>query len=144
MKRLIMVAAATVAAAVSLAGAASSNAPVVLTFEKQYDPARSAETGTATWTGTISGDGWSGRLEAQLLTYAAAGDTEHIRVLHLVDAGPRSFTWIGRGTFNTVTNRILMSGEVGSGWMAGAQVLDRALRVDADLSRYVGTYRLSG
>lgn len=143
MKKLITVAAAIVASA-SLAGAASSSAPVTLTFEKQYDPARSAANGTATWTGTISGDGWSGGLEARLVDWRAAGVTEHVSVLHLVEAGSRSFTFLASGMFNNVTNRIVLDGEVDSGWMAGAQVHDEALRTEPSLSRFVGTFRLSG
>ena len=70
--------------------------------------------------------------------------TEQIQVLHLVEAGARSFTFVGRGTFNNVTNRIVLNGEVGSGWMAGAQVHDEALRTEPSLSRFVGTFRLTG
>ena len=143
MKRLITVA-ATIVAAASLAGAASSSAPVTLTFEKQFDAARTNANETPTWTGTISGDGWSGTLEARLVDSRAAGVTEHVSVLHIVGAGARSFSFVGSGTFNNVTNRIVLNGEVGSGWMAGAQVHDEALRTDASLSRFVGTYRLSG
>lgn len=143
MKRLITTAAAVFATA-ALAGAASSSAPVTLTFQKQFDPARTTANGTPTWTGTISGDGWSGSLEARLVDYAAAGVTEHVSVLHVVDAGARSFSFLGTGMFNNVTNRIVLDGEVDAGWMAGARVHDEAVRTDAASSRYVGTYRLSG
>lgn len=143
MKRLIRVAAGIVVAA-SIAGAASSDAPVALRFEKQFDAARTSANGTPTWTGTISGDGWSGSLEARLVDYRAAAVTEHVQVLHLVEAGARSFTFVGSGTFNNITNRIVLDGEVDSGWMAGAQVHDEALRTEPSLSRFVGTFRLTG
>ena len=143
MKRSIVLLAAILAAVVT-APAASTSAPVTLAFDKRFDPARTAANGAPTWTGTIAGDGWSGSLEAVLTDYRASGVVEHVCVTHAVDAGTRSFTWEGCGTFNNVTNRIVLNGEVVSGWMAGARVHDDATRFDPSISRFVGEYRLAG
>jgi hypothetical protein len=135
---------AVLVVAAAAAPAASTSAPVLLRFDKQFDPARTSVNGAPTWTGTVSGDGWTGALEAVLVDYRAGGVAEQICVRHAVAAGERSFVFVGCGTFNNVTNGIVLNGTVTSGWMGGAQVHDQAFRVDQSASRYEGTWRLSG
>lgn len=114
--------------------AGATPAPVVISFEKQFDPEATERNGTPTWTGTVPG----GTLEVRLVDYSVTGTAEHI-VVDFIVMGPISFTARVGGIFNTVTERTTLNGQVTSGMFEGARVHEEGLRVDAATSRFLGT-----
>lgn len=100
--------------------------PIELTYVK-------TETGpgTAHWTGAVSGD-FSGDLATQVLSVKEAGHIWHIETLWEVAAGPQSFSAELNGTLDTKTGTLVLTGEIVSGAMTGAQVYDEGQLVGTD------------
>jgi hypothetical protein len=139
---LLVLTLAALATGTLLVGAAPAagapRAPVVISFEKQFnEDATDDNGGIPTWTGTVPG----GTLEVRLLDGWASGPVEHL-VLDFIVAGPFTFTARVRGTFNPATERTALNGTVTSGMFEGARVHEEGLRVDAATSRFVGTIRI--
>ena len=127
-------------AVLSLMGASipaqASSKPIVIEFQKQFDPAATEVNGTPTWTGTTS-DG--GTVEVRLIDYRATGKVEDLTVDFIVAIDEVSFVARVAGMFNGSTERTKLNGTVVSGWLEGARVHEEGLRTDANTSHFIGT-----
>lgn len=72
------------------------------------------------WFGGVTGD-IDGGLETRVVGAEPSGHILHIRTEWSVDAGAQSFEAELAGTLDTKTGRLLLNGEVTSGYLAGAQ-----------------------
>lgn len=109
--------------------------PVRLEFDKcLVDPA-------GVWEGQVTGD-VVGDLRTELTALEITGPIWHVRFDWIISAGPRSFTADLAGTLNTTTGRVVMSGSVVDGFLAGARVHEEGQLVDALNSCFSGSIRI--
>jgi hypothetical protein len=143
MKRLLLLLIVVATGGAAAHGAAASSEPVAITFDKQFDLAKTIANGTPTWSGTVSGD-VTGTLETRLiLPTKPSGEVEHVVFDFIVTAGVASFTARLEGVFNARKDTIIMNGVVSDGWLEGARVHEAGVGVDRTTSRYQGTLRVA-
>ena len=140
--RVAALAATTCAVAIpASAGAASARAEIE--FEKTFDPAATIANGAPTWRGTASGDA-VGTVESKLLAFSETGTVSQLDAEWTVTAGQRSFKARVSGIYNSSSQIIVLNGVVTEGWMKGAQIHERGVRPDPNVSQYIGTLTLVG
>lgn len=76
--------------------------------------------GSLNWLGGVTGD-VTGRLETRVVGARQSGHILHIQTEWSVAAGAQSFDASMAGTLDTKTGRLLLNGEVTSGYLAGAR-----------------------
>jgi hypothetical protein len=140
--RMAALAAAIVAAAMP-ASAGAGSAPAEIQFEKTFDLAATVAGGAPTWRGTAAGAA-VGTVETRLLSVRETGSVSHLSAEWTVTAGERSFTARVAGIYNSSSQIIVLNGVVTDGWMEGAQIHERGVRPDPNVSRYIGTLTLVG
>ncbi len=115
---------------------ASKTSPVVLTFDKHA-------TGSGIWSGTVGGDG-NGELTTTLTNLRTTGAVWPVEFDWQIssDDAAHSFTAQLRGTLNTETGSVVMSGTVVDGWLAGARVHQVGQLIDPETQRFQGTLRI--
>ncbi len=107
---------------------------VNLTFEKTVtDPA-------GIWEGRVGGD-MEGDLRTELLGVRVAGPIWHVAFRWTIEADDpaRSLVFHATGTLHTGTGRVVMNGEVVSGYLEGARVHEEGQAQDADGAAFLGT-----
>lgn len=72
------------------------------------------------WFGGVTGD-INGTLETRVVGAEQSGHILHIRTEWSVDAGAESFQAALDGTLDTKTGRLLLDGDITSGYLAGAR-----------------------
>ena len=131
---IVLCVGALVAVAVPAAGA--SNAPVRITFDKSLSS-------PGEWQGDIGGDIVAvGGLKSVLLELEVSGPIWHVTFDWIITAGQSSFTARLSGVLNTKTGKVVMDGNVISGYLLGAQVHEEGQLVNPDTFEFVGSIRL--
>ena len=120
--------------AASSPAAASSSAPVRLTFDK-------SAVAQGVWQGTVEGD-VSGSLTTELEGLRISGPIWHVTFDWIISAGASSFTARLYGILNTNTGAVVMNGTVVDGYLLGAQVHEEGQLVDLTTLQFVGSIRL--
>lgn len=105
---------------------ASANSPLEISYVKTE-----TGSGTAQWTGSVSGD-VSGDLRTQVVGLRVSGAIWHIDTLWEIDAGAASFNAELRGTLNTNTGKLLLTGQAVSGDLTGARIYDEGQLTGVD------------
>jgi hypothetical protein len=134
MRKLIVIALVLSAFAAAAPAANASSAPVRLSFDKV-----AVEPGV--WEGTVAGDS-DGALTTRLLSNDIRGPVWHVTFDWIIDAGAQSFTARLSGILNTRTGRVVMNGNVISGYLLGAQVHEAGQLVDGATFEFAGSIRL--
>ena len=83
------------------------------------------------WFGNVTGD-IDGNLETRVVGADQSGHILHIQTEWSVDAGTESFEAALVGILDTRTGRLVLNGEVTSGYLAGAQVHDQGRMTGTD------------
>lgn len=115
------------------APAAAAHQPIVLEFEKQW-------AGPDYYVGTIDG---GGTIEMRLSDTRANGKTEHFSARVDVTLSGRSFSADVSGHYTSSTGRVVLTGTVTSGWLAGAQVVEESQLVDPATGSFIGTVQIN-
>jgi hypothetical protein len=134
MRKLIVIALVLSALAAAAPAASASSAPVQLAFDK-------VATEPGVWQGTVSGD-IDGALTTRLLSRDVRGPIWRVTFDWIIDAGASSFTARLDGILNTRTGRVVMNGNVISGYLVGAQVHEAGQLVDPATLEFAGSIRL--
>jgi hypothetical protein len=134
MRKLIVIALVLSALAAAAPAASASSAPIQLAFDK-------VATEPGVWQGTVSGD-IDGALTTRLLSRDVRGPIWRVTFDWIIDAGASSFTARLDGILNTRTGRVVMNGNVISGYLVGAQVHEAGQLVDPATLEFAGWIRL--
>lgn len=130
MRKVITGMAAGLALAAAIGGpATAAERPIVLEFQKAW----AAEN---YYVGTVGG---GGTIEMWLSNKSVIGNTQHFDATVAVSNGDGSFRAFVSGQINFSTGRVVLSGNVTAGWMAGAQVLERSQLIDPATGSFTGT-----
>lgn len=137
MKRIVLLLALVLTTmAAGATGAAASNEPLRLTFDKSI-----SDPDNFVWTGTVSGD-VSGSLTTRLTGLEISGPIWQVRFDWIIQAGEQSFVADLSGILNTNTGAVVMNGTVVDGFLSGAQVHEEGQLVDPETLRFVGTIQI--
>ena len=147
--RMIVFVVAVLALFVLVVPAGASNpGQEIVTFDKAYDAVESGLAGTLVFTGSVDG-AVTGSLKSKLLK---ATETEMGDILlvtfewEIVDGdladGDQSFTAVASGTLNNRTGKVVMNGEVVSGYLQGAKFIEQGQLVDPDTLQFQGSMKL--
>ncbi|HVL54537.1 MAG TPA: hypothetical protein VM344_09805 [Vitreimonas sp.] len=115
------------------APAAAAQQTIVLEFEKQW-------AGPDYYVGTIDG---GGTIEMWLYDKSVIGKTQHFSARVDVTLPGRSFSADVSGHYTFSTGRVVLTGTVTSGWLAGAQVVEQSQLVDPTTGSFIGTVRIN-
>jgi hypothetical protein len=149
MTRMIVVVMSMLALVLLVLPAGASNpGQAVVYFDKAFDAGESAAAGTAVFTGTVSGD-VSGTMKSTLLEATETGDGTILLVTfewaieddYLGD-GDQSYTAVASGTLNNRTGKVVMNGEVVSGYLDGAKFIEEGQLVDPVTLQFQGSMKL--
>ncbi len=122
---------------VVVSGLSQAAAQLDLTFQK-------ASVADGVWMGTVGGD-----VTGRLVTLMVAADTSRpvwdvdFYWIVLADDPGRSFVARLKGTLDSGSGEVAMSGSVSEGYQAGARVQEAGHLVDATTSRFEGTISLA-
>jgi hypothetical protein len=133
--------------AVSPAGASPTGQDVIY-FDKAYDAAESATAGRPVFTGIVYGD-VVGTLKSTRLDYRSVGNSTIVLVTfrwEITDTelgdGDQSFTAVASGTLDNANGKVVMNGEVVSGYLLGTKFIEEGQLVDAATLRFQGSMKL--
>jgi hypothetical protein len=149
MKRMVVLLIAALALVVLVLPVGASNpGQEIVYFDKAYNVTESEAAGTAVFTGTVDG-AVSGTLKSTLLEATENGKGTITLVTfewaiadgNLSD-GDQSFTAVASGTLNSSTGKVVMNGEVVSGYLAGAKFIEEGQLVDPATFRFQGSMKL--
>jgi hypothetical protein len=121
-------------AATLLAGpaVAADQRPIVLEFDKQW-------AAPDYYVGTITG---GGTITMSLYDKSIRGNTQHFSATVEINIAEGSSIAAVHGAFNFSTGKVVLTGAVTSGWLAGARVLEESQLVDVDTFRFLGSVQL--
>jgi hypothetical protein len=134
MRKLVLITLVLSALAAAAPAANASSAPVRLSFDKV-----AVEPGV--WEGTVAGD-IDGALTTRLLSNDIRGPVWHVTFDWIIDAGAQSFTARLSGVLNTRTGKVVMNGNVISGYLLGAQVHEAGQLVNPATLEFAGSIRV--
>lgn len=115
------------------APAAAAKQPIILEFEKQW-------AGPDYYVGDIDG---GGTIEMRLSDNRIIGKTHHFSARVDVTFQGRSLSADVSGHYTFSTGKVVLSGTVTSGWLAGAQVLEESQLVDPATGSFIGTIQIN-
>jgi hypothetical protein len=145
---IVLLIAALALVMMALPVGASNPGQEIVYFDKAYNAAESTAAGTAVFTGTVDG-AVSGTLKSTLLEVTEKGNGTILLVTFEwavedddMSDGDQSFMAEASGTLNNSTGKVVMNGEVVSGYLAGAKFIEEGQLVDPDTLQFQGSMKL--